>query len=195
MPALLGSLGLRPRRPTPVSFCYPHCWTSSAYGLGGQLQFHFAIMFITFCAICSLSSIDGARFWDCLFLSGARRDILRPNCRAGASRQAEKRSRPRLRPRIPTFTRLKPSQDRDGPPCQVWGRWDQRCGRPLITYIHTHTHIWQIYIRFKKISFRHCIPMTFYPNFFPPETLHPIDILSKLFFFHPETFFKLLNLC
>ena len=87
--------------------------------------------------IFSLSPTDGARFLDCLILSDARRDILRPNCRAGALRQAEKRSQLRLRPRIPTFTRLKPSQDRDGPPCQVWGRWDQWCGRASITYTHT----------------------------------------------------------
>ena len=38
---------------------------------------------------------------------------------------------------------LKPSQDRDHPPCQVWGQWDQWCGRPLITYIHL-TNIYKI---------------------------------------------------
>ena len=151
MPALLGSLGLRPRRPTPVSF-QPRPTASEANSS------FISRSFIKFRAICSLSSIDGARFWDSLFLSDARRDILRLNCRAGASRQAEKRSRPRLRPRIPTFTRLKPSQDRDGPPCQVWGRWDQRCGRASITHIHTHTHthihtyVWQIYVRLLAFS-------------------------------------------
>ena len=39
-------------------------------------------------------------------LSGAPRALLRPNCRAGASRQAEKRSWPRLRPRRPTSSPL-----------------------------------------------------------------------------------------
>ena len=101
--------------------------------------------FIIFLAICSLLSIDGAGFWDCLSPKwcSARPLAAKLPCRRFApgwktfttSTEASK----------PDFDPLKPSQDRDGPPCQVWGQWDQRCGRPLIT--HIHTHIWQIYIR------------------------------------------------
>ena len=110
----------------------PRCWSASAYEANSSF---ISRSFITFRAICSLWSIDGARFWDCLSLSSARRD--RRNYRARAARQVEKRSRPRLRPQIPTSTLLKPSQDQEGPPCQVWGRWDLQCGRASITHKQT----------------------------------------------------------
>ena len=137
---IAGQPGLQPWRPTSVLF------QPRPTALEANSSFILR-SFITYRAICSLSSIDGARLWYCLSLSSTRSDLLRRNYRAGAARQAEKRSRPRLRPQSPTSTLLKPSRDQEGPPCQVWGQWDQRCGRALITHTHTQTNIWQIYTR------------------------------------------------
>ena len=115
----------------------PRCW--SAYGLRGQLQFHLTI--IHYLPRYLLTLVHRWRWvlrlfipWAALRAPSCGRRRFAPGWKAFAASTAASE---------PDHDPHKPSWDWEGPPCQVWGRWDQRCGRPFHT--NTHTHLTDIY--------------------------------------------------
>ena len=88
-----------------------------------------------------------------------------PNIRTTCIRMSQGSIRPPL-----AQIRVKPSWDQEGPPCQVWGWWDQQCEQNQRLWRDACTDHGQKYINFHIFSSRRGL-QTQLNNYMSPLTL------------------------